>query len=102
MTRFRPIAALDLALAVAAPFGPALASSDDNRPERSGTQAVTPASVRFEAPAAVAAVLGAGYSAISEFEWERGAWEVKADDAQGRRVELRVDATTGAVAPRDR
>jgi hypothetical protein len=35
-------------------------------------------------------------------EWERGGWQVKAADAQGRRVELRVDATTGAVAPRNR
>ncbi|PWS35884.1 hypothetical protein DFH01_20160 [Falsiroseomonas bella] len=102
MTRFRPVAALALALAAAAPFGAALASSDDNRAERSGAQAVTPANARFDAPAAIAAVLGAGYTAVSELEWERGGWQVKANDAQGRRVELRVDAATGAVAPRGR
>lgn len=102
MTRIRPVAALALALTVAAPIGAALASSDDNRPDRRTTEAVTPGTARFDAPAAIAAVLGAGYTAISELEWERGGWQVKANDAQGRRVELRVDATTGAVAPRSR
>jgi hypothetical protein len=38
MIRFRPVAALALALAAAAPFGAALASSDDNRADRSGAQ----------------------------------------------------------------
>ena len=102
MTRFRPVAALALALAVAAPLGAALASSDGSRADRRTAEAVTPASARFDAPAAIAAVLGAGYTAISELDWERGAWEVKALDAHGRRVELRVDATTGAVVPRGR
>jgi hypothetical protein len=102
MTRFRPVAALALALAVAAPLGAALAASDDNRPDRRTAEAVTPVNARFDAPAAIAAVLGAGYSAVSEPEWERGAWQVKAADAQGRRVELRVDAATGAVAPHGR
>lgn len=102
MTRIRPVAALALALAVAAPLGAALASSDDNRPDRRTAEVVTPGTARFDAPAAIAAVLGAGYTAISELEWGRGGWQVKASDAQGRRVELRVDATTGAVAPRSR
>ena len=102
MTRFRPVAALALALAAAAPLGAALASPDANRADRPVTQALTPGTARFDAPAAIAAVLGAGYTAISELEWERGAGEVKANDAQGRRVELRVDANTGAVTPRGR
>ena len=102
MTRTRPVAALALALAIAAPLGVTPASADDNRPDRRAAEAVTPGNVRFDAPAAVAAVLGAGYTAISELEWKRGGWQVKANDAQGRRVELRVDAATGAVAPRGR
>jgi hypothetical protein len=102
MTRFRPFAAVALALALAAPLGNARASSESTRPDRSAAQAITPGTARFDAPAAIAAVLGEGYSAVSELEWERGAWQVKASDAQGRRVELRVDATTGAVAPRAR
>jgi hypothetical protein len=99
MTRIRPAAALALALAVATPLGAALASSDDNR---RAAEAMTPGTARFDAPAAIAAVVGAGYTAISELEWERGGWQVKATDAQGRRVELRVDAATGALAPRGR
>jgi capsular polysaccharide biosynthesis protein len=101
MTRFRPIAALALALAAAAPLGTALASPDRDRADRAAT-AVTPANAPFNAPAAISAVYGAGYTAVSEVEWERGSWQVKAADAQGRSVELRVDATTGAVAPRGR
>lgn len=111
MIRFRPIAALALALAAAAPFGAALADSDADRAERSegaarterrAADAATPGNARFDAPAAIAAVYGAGYTAVSELEWARGGWQVKAADAQGRRVELRVDAATGVVAPRSR
>ena len=61
--------------------------------------AVTPANAPYGAPAAISAVYNAGYTAVRELEWEHGAWEVKALDANGRRVELRVDATTGAVTP---
>lgn len=98
MSRFRPAAALALALA-AVPAGIALAAPDsarDNRPA-----AVTPANAPYGAPAAISAVYNAGYTAVRELEWEHGAWEVKALDANGRRVELRVDATTGAVTPRN-
>ena len=114
MTRFRPLAALALALAVAAPLGSAMASPNDTRSEsrsdarsesrsdRRSSDAASLANARYDAPAAIAAVLGAGYTAVSELDWERGAWEVKANDAQGRRVELRVDATTGAVTVRGR
>jgi hypothetical protein len=56
----------------------------------------------MEAPAAIAAVYGAGYADITEMEWERGGWTVKAADGTGRRVGLRVDGATGAVAPRGR
>jgi hypothetical protein len=102
MTHIRPVAALALALAAATPFGAALASSDDSRADRRAAEAVTPANARVDAPAAISAVYGAGYTAVRELEWEHGAWHVKATDAQGRRAELRVDATTGAVAPRRR
>ncbi|WP_175209790.1 PepSY domain-containing protein, partial [Achromobacter anxifer] len=39
----------------------------------------------------------AGYSNITEIELEHGRYDVKADNAQGQRVKLRVDAQTGAV-----
>ncbi|WP_019013571.1 PepSY domain-containing protein [Elioraea tepidiphila] len=102
MARIRPLAALTLALATAAPFQAVLASDDGNRADRRAGEAVAPSTARFDAPAAIAAVYGAGYSAVTELEWERGGWKVKAADAQGRRVTLRVDATTGAVTPRSR
>ncbi len=103
MARFRPLAALTLALATAtAPFQAALASPDGTRAERRPAEAVTPSGARFDAPAAIAAVYGAGYAAVTELEWERGGWEVKAAHAQGRRVTLRVDAATGAVTRHSR
>ena len=55
-----------------------------------------------DAPAAIGAVYGAGYTAVRELEWERGAWQVKAMDEQGRPARLRVDASTGSVTRRDR
>ncbi len=39
----------------------------------------------------------AGYTAIDEIERERDAVEVKATDAQGRRVELKLDPVTAEV-----
>ncbi|MBR0679807.1 PepSY domain-containing protein [Roseomonas eburnea] len=97
--RFRPAAALALALAAATPFVPAMASDrDDRRTEEN--RAVTAA--RVDAAAAVAAVRAAGYGPVRELDWEHGQWEVKASDAEGRRVALRVDATTGAVTRRSR
>ncbi|ADV02029.1 PepSY domain-containing protein [Alicycliphilus denitrificans] len=39
----------------------------------------------------------AGYRDIREIEWDHGRYEVKASNAQGERVKLYVNATTGAV-----
>lgn len=39
----------------------------------------------------------AGYRNITEIELEHGRYDVKADNAQGQRVKLRVDAQSGAV-----
>ena len=39
----------------------------------------------------------AGYTQIDEIERENGSYEVKATDADGRRVELDVDAATANV-----
>lgn len=67
-----------------------------------------PGPARPDAPAAAAAnalplsqvlarLEAAGYTAIDEIERERDAVEVKATDAQGRRVELKLDPTTAQV-----
>jgi hypothetical protein len=43
---------------------------------------------------------GAGYRAIRKIERERDRVEVRAEDAQGRRVKLALDPQTGAVRSR--
>ncbi|MBW6401384.1 PepSY domain-containing protein [Roseomonas sp. HJA6] len=100
MTRHvRPAAALALALAAALPLVPAHASERDAR-RTEESRAV--AAARIDATAAIAAVRAAGYGPVSELDWEHDRWEVKATDAEGRRVALHVDAATGAVAHRGR
>ena len=42
-------------------------------------------------------VEAAGYRDIREIEWDDGHFEVKASNAQGQRVKLDVNATTGAI-----
>lgn len=98
MIRFRPAAALALALIGVAPFGAAMASPDMGRESRRNTERPTPANAVYDAAAAISAVHGAGYTAVSDLEWEHGGWQVKAADGGGRHVELRVDAATGAVS----
>ena len=39
----------------------------------------------------------AGYRQILEIEWDDGRYEAKATNAQGERVKLKVNASTGAV-----
>ena len=39
----------------------------------------------------------AGYRDMREIEWDNGHYEVKASNAQGQRVKLYVNASTGAV-----
>lgn len=91
-----PAAALALALAAALPLAPAHASERD----AARTEESRAAAARIDATAAIAAIRAAGYGPVSELDWEDGRWEVKATDAEGRRVRLHVDATTGAVARR--
>ncbi len=70
------------------------------------TAAPAPAQPAAAAPAAAATLTvrqiydtltAAGYRNITEIELEHGRYDVKADNAQGQRVKLRVDAQTGAV-----
>lgn len=115
----RSAASLALALLAALPFVPlpfaASAAPEDARPQtapHTAPQAASSPSDRREhaavaaaaidAGAAFAAVRAAGYGAVRDLEWEHGAWEVKAIDAEGRPTKLRVDAGSGAVSRRDR
>jgi hypothetical protein len=103
MTRIRLLAAPPaLALLAGLPMASAMASPDTGRDARRAEQARALTEAKVDALGAINAVRSAGYTAISEVQWERGRWEVKATDAEGRRATLRVDATSGAVAPRTR
>lgn len=112
MNRFLPAGALALAIAAALPFAPAMASPDDNRDgrrteerrgdDRRAAERESMARAAVDAAGATAAVRAAGYGPVHSVEWEHGAWEVESTTAEGRRVELRVDAATGAVTRRDR
>ncbi|MDO9713346.1 PepSY domain-containing protein [Paracraurococcus lichenis] len=76
------------------------AKSGANRSEEDkGGREGSPATARVGAAAAIAASERAGYPVITELEWEDGAWEVEALNAQGRPAKLRVDASTGEVTP---
>ena len=112
MTRYLPAGALALALAAALPLAPAMASPDDagtqrrteerRSDERRAADRDAFARAAVDAAGAVAAVRAAGYGPVRSVEWERGAWEVDSITADGRRIELRVDAATGAVTRRGR
>jgi hypothetical protein len=112
MTRFFPAGALALAIAATLPLAPAMASPDDTRDgrrteerrsdDRRGSERDALARAAVDAAGAAAAVRAAGYGPVRNVEWERGAWEVKPTTAEGQRVELRVDAATGAISRRDR
>ena len=70
-------------------------------------QAPTPAPAPTASPTAVEPQLtvrdiydrleAAGYRQIREIEWDDGRYEAKATNAQGERVKLKVNASTGAV-----
>ena len=63
-----------------------------------GPLAAQPATTRF---ADIAARLeGQGFQ-IQEMERKRGRFEVKAMNAEGQRIKLEVDATTGAILRQD-
>ncbi|WP_198378047.1 PepSY domain-containing protein [Neoroseomonas rubea] len=104
MTKFRPAAALALALAATMPLAPAFASSGDrdSRETRRVEENRALAAAPVDAAAAIAAVRAAGHGTVREIEWDRGRWEVKTVNAEGRQASFHVDATSGAVTARNR
>jgi hypothetical protein len=106
MNRHTRIAAAALAAALAvgpalaqASFAPADAPRATERGDRRGEAALA---ARIGAADAIRAVEAAGYRGVTELEWERTGWEVKARTAEGGRVKLMVDGTTGAVTQKQR
>lgn len=71
-------------------------------PAPAATAPAAPAAARSQAPALNIRQIydrmeAAGYRDLREIEWSHGRYEVKALDAQGARVKLEVDGSTGAV-----
>lgn len=51
---------------------------------------------------ALSAAEKAGYTNIRKIELEHGRWEVKGQDAQGKKFEVKINATTGALSKEDK
>ena len=83
---------------LAAGLGTAAAHAQQTLQQTPQTAVVEPLSVR----AILDRVEAQGYRDITEVEREDGRYEVKAVDAEGRRVELKLDARTGEVIKAER
>lgn len=98
--RYAAIAAVALTAGIA---GAANAGSDkDKNANRRTDSAATAISTDTSSPQlaldeVLARLRTAGYSDFRELERENGRYEVKSLNAEGRRVELYVDARTGEV-----
>jgi membrane protein implicated in regulation of membrane protease activity len=89
MNRFRIRASrLSLVLALAAAGATGVASAQ----QPAQRQAMTEAQVR-------AALEAEGYTSVNDVKFEDGVWKADARSADGNRVDVRVDATTGIIRP---
>ncbi len=57
----------------------------------------SPSAPKLSIEAIIARVKAQGFTDIEEIEREADSWEVCAKDAKGKKVELKVNASTGAV-----
>ena len=86
--RIRAIARAPLIAALAIAGMSATASAQQPEPR----QAMTEAQVR-------ASLEANGYTSVNDVEFEDGVWKADARSADGNRVDVRVDAATGAIHP---
>ena len=99
-TGYTTIAALTLAAGLA---GAAYAGNDRETVQRASSPATAGAeSTPLTMDEVLARLRIAGYSDFAEVEREKGRYEVKGRDAEGRRVELYVDARDGKVLEQKR
>ncbi|HEX2083666.1 MAG TPA: PepSY domain-containing protein [Xanthomonadaceae bacterium] len=84
------LAPLVLALAVAGTAG--IASAQQPATQATQRQAMTEAQVR-------ASLEANGYTSVNDVKFEDGVWKADARSADGNRVDVRVDATTGVIRP---
>jgi hypothetical protein len=86
--------------------GTVLACDDDGRDDRGANwrndSRRLAATALVDAAAAIEAARRAGYPGVTDLEWERGAWKLRAADANGRAARLEVDGWTGQLAIRQR
>lgn len=57
----------------------------------------TPGAARLTAAQVVSHLQAAGYTRITDVEWDDGVWEAEATNARRQRVELKIHPETGAV-----
>ncbi|APX75996.1 PepSY domain-containing protein [Achromobacter insolitus] len=86
-----------LALGAATLTGAAAVHAQTPAPAPAQPAATAPASATLTVRQIYDTLTAAGYRNITEIELEHGRYDVKADNAQGQRVKLRVDAQSGAV-----
>ncbi|WP_313389427.1 PepSY domain-containing protein [Achromobacter aegrifaciens] len=86
-----------LALGAATLTGAAAVHAQTTAPAPAQPGATAPANATLTVRQIYDTLTAAGYRNITEIELEHGRYDVKADNAQGQRVKLRVDAQSGAV-----
>ncbi|MBD9420058.1 PepSY domain-containing protein [Achromobacter sp. ACM04] len=86
-----------LALGAATLTGTAAVHAQTTAPAPAQPAATAPANATLTVRQIYDTLTAAGYRNITEIELEHGRYDVKADNAQGQRVKLRVDAQSGAV-----
>ncbi len=86
-----------LALGAATLTGAAAVHAQTPAPAPAQPAATAPASATLTVRQIYDTLTAAGYRNITEIELEHGRYDVKADNAQGQRVKLRVDAQSGTV-----
>ncbi|WP_404300897.1 PepSY domain-containing protein [Alicycliphilus denitrificans] len=86
-----------LPAAAAAALALGLAQAQTPTAAQAPAAASTPAAPQLNLRDIYDRLEAAGYRDMREIEWDDGRYEVKASNAQGQRVKLYVNASTGAV-----
>ena len=74
-----------------------IAQAQPAQPASAAAPATSPAAPQLTIRDIYDRLEAAGYRDIREIEWDEGRYEAKARTAQGERVKLYLNATTGAV-----
>lgn len=94
---FRSIQGALVVLAAGSALAFGVAQAQATAPVAPAALATAPAAQQLTIREVYDRLQAAGYRNMREIELERGRYEVKAENARGERVKLKVDARTGAV-----